>query len=459
MDATNYFNSLAERSRKSFARWASFVVILITGMLIFPHTARALPSYAVQTDQPCTACHVGAFGPRLKQQGRDFKLYGYTANDTRKHDLPFSFSVEGSFTHTAANQPGNSALGYSANNNFALEGIFAYYTGTIFGKVGTFIEYDYDAVTKSFAWQDFDIRYAQEARPLGIDSVLGLTINNAPTEADLWDSSPQWQFPYAASGLVPAPASSTLIDQMPSTVLGIGGYGLFGDTLYLESDVYGGLQNGILRVLGTSRIGGNSTLSGPAVYWRAVLQHEFDAGAHYLAAGTYGLHAAIFPDAVQLDGHDTYDDIAFDATYQWIFQPEASTSDMISAHLLYIHENANLSASSILVETRPSDSLASLRADLVYSFASILAPQVQYFRTTGSRDIAKWMTPNGDPDSAGWVAELDYLPWGKPDSPWNWLNLRLALQYTAYSRFDGSAVGASGYDTLLLSAKLAAAPD
>ena len=27
--------------------------------------ARALPSFAAQTGQPCTACHVGAFGPQL----------------------------------------------------------------------------------------------------------------------------------------------------------------------------------------------------------------------------------------------------------------------------------------------------------------------------------------------------------------------------------------------------------
>jgi hypothetical protein len=38
--------------------------------------ALALPSFAVQTGQPCAACHVGAFGPQLKPYGRDFKLHG-----------------------------------------------------------------------------------------------------------------------------------------------------------------------------------------------------------------------------------------------------------------------------------------------------------------------------------------------------------------------------------------------
>jgi hypothetical protein len=41
---------------------------------------------------------------------------------------------------------------------------------------------------------------------------------------------------------------------------------------------------------------------------------------------------------------------------------------------------------------------------------------------------------NNSPDSRGWVAELDYLPWQ---------NVKFALQYTIYSKFNG---GTSNYD-------------
>jgi len=34
-------------------------------LLALPRTAHAVPSFAAQTGQPCTACHVGAFGPQL----------------------------------------------------------------------------------------------------------------------------------------------------------------------------------------------------------------------------------------------------------------------------------------------------------------------------------------------------------------------------------------------------------
>ena len=35
------------------------------------------------------------------------------------------------------------------------------------------------------------------------------------------------------------------------------------------------------------------------------------------------------------------------------------------------------------------------------------------------------------------------MPWGKPDSPFPNMNVRFALQYVNYFRFDGSTAGAS----------------
>src|SRR6185295_4146701 len=81
--------------------------LLLTGLfgVICSNQAGALPSFGIQSNQPCSACHVGGFGPRLKQAGRDFKLYGYTANDTHEHFPPLSVLGEASFTHTNTDQP------------------------------------------------------------------------------------------------------------------------------------------------------------------------------------------------------------------------------------------------------------------------------------------------------------------------------------------------------------------
>jgi hypothetical protein len=66
-----------------------------------------------------------------------------------------------------------------------------------------------------------------------------------------------------------------------------------------------------------------------------------------------------------------------------------------------------------------------------------------------------WATPSGSPNSNGWILQVDYVPWGKPDSPLSWLNARFALQYTAYEKFDGEHDGASDHNTLLLNTTLA----
>jgi len=139
-----------------------------------------------------------------------------------------------------------------------------------------------------------------------------------------------------------------------------------------------------------------------------------------------------------------------DATYQWVQNPARSTSDMLSAHVLYLHENEDLPVSAALLGTRGGNSLSTFRLDATYAIAATYSGTVQRFQTTGTTDKIFWCTPSGSPDTAGWIFELDYIPWGKPGSPLNWVNGRLALQYKAYSKFDGSTVGASDNNTLLL---------
>ena len=104
--------STMKRSNNLFARALTMLsrtrpaVSLMMLTLVLPFAgARAVPSFAIQTGQPCAACHVGAFGPQLTSFGRDFKLYGYISDDTKKHGIPISASDLFSFTHTQADQP------------------------------------------------------------------------------------------------------------------------------------------------------------------------------------------------------------------------------------------------------------------------------------------------------------------------------------------------------------------
>src|SRR5258707_2924897 len=138
---------------------AGFLILLPLSVL-GTDPARAVPSFAIQTGQPCAACHIGAFGPQLTPYGRDFKLHGYTANDGGKdHGLPLAMTTQSSFTHTLQPQPGGAAPGFRDNDNFAFDQLSLYYAGLIAPKVGGFIELNYDGVAQKAALNNVDIRY------------------------------------------------------------------------------------------------------------------------------------------------------------------------------------------------------------------------------------------------------------------------------------------------------------
>jgi hypothetical protein len=42
----------------------------------------------------------------------------------------------------------------------------------------------------------------------------------------------------------------------------------------------------------------------------------------------------------------------------------------------------------------------------------------------------------GSPDTKGWIAELDYVPW---------MNVKFSLQYTAYRKFNGADTNYDGF--------------
>src|SRR5579872_2047184 len=100
--------------------------LLLVSLLLGSGEAIALPSFAVQTGQPCATCHVGAFGPQLTPQGRDFKLHGYAATDGKDHGLPFAFTTQSSFTHTDSAKAGGAAPGFKPNDNIAIDSAAVY---------------------------------------------------------------------------------------------------------------------------------------------------------------------------------------------------------------------------------------------------------------------------------------------------------------------------------------------
>jgi hypothetical protein len=124
-------------------------------------------------------------------------------------------------------------------------------------------------------------------------------------------------------------------------------------------------------------------------------------------------------------------------------------------HVIEVWEHADLDASSLLLGTKPTSTLSTFRVDVAYAIDATFTPALQYFDISGSADPARWPTTTGSPDSNGWIAQFDYVPWGKPGSPLEWLNARLALQYVFYNTFDGERANASDHNTFLISTTVA----
>jgi hypothetical protein len=222
---------------------------------------------------------------------------------------------------------------------------------------------------------------------------------------------------------------------------------LWDELLYTEIDGYRGLGRDVLNATGVVPVADAPGIDGFVPYWRLALQRDLDR--HSFEIGTFGLIANIYPGGDEGAGTtDRYTDVAADASYQFIFNPKSVVSDMVSAHATFIHESQSLGASSRLLGTNGSDTLDTFRADISYSFAATVTPSLQIFHTGGSSDAIQFDTPSGRPNSAGMIAEIAYVPWGKPDSPFQFLNMRFSVQYVAYTQFDGSSHGAAGNNAL-----------
>ena len=435
------------------ARVGSALGFAVTIAFLAAKPAEAVPSFARQTGQACTACHVGAFGPQLTDYGREFKLHGYTWGGGNEKVNgwplpPLSVYALGSYNRTNKNSPrGDIPAHFDSNDNFALDQASAFYAGTIYGDLGAFIQGTYDGVNHETALDNTDIRYTRTVDLLGQDLLVGLTVNNNPTVQDPWNSTPVWSFPYTASAIAPTPAAATQIDlTFGQQVGGAGFYTDWNDLLYLEFTGYTTLPGGWQRSLGTNPKGENET-DGMAPYWRAALHRNF--GDQAFEVGTYGLYASVKPQRISGSGNDGYTDVAYDFNYEYTGLDPEHTFQLYGT---LINEWQNLDASKKLgLTSKGNNMLNTARLTGTYAFDQTYKLIAQYFNTWGGQDKTLYATGgasgsrNGKPNSSGVVTEIDFVPFGKDDffvSPW--VNVDLGLQYTHYINFNGSSSNYNG---------------
>jgi len=231
---------------------------------------------------------------------------------------------------------------------------------------------------------------------------------------------------------------------LAQVVLGATAYTMIDDHLYLEAGAYRGISNHWLKNLGIGS-DANPHMDGLSPYWRASWQ--MDLMPHYFSVGAYGLNSKFQPDP-SVPNEDRFNDVGFDATYQF------TTDDArhgVSANFNVIHEKQTLDASFAAGSSASnSNHLNTVSLDVTYAFKQTWAASTGLFNTSGSTDMGLYApgpvggSLTGSPDSRGYIIQLEYVPFGKLDSfARPWLNVRLGLQYTGYTRFNG---GDSNYD-------------
>ncbi len=490
-----------------------FTEILLAALLTIgtAPAAHALPSFARQTGQACGTCHTSF--PGLTPFGRRFKLLGYTTGGGPYRTTPFSnndgpreayaalrnymdgaqspatpaagergwvppismMAIAG-FTRTVADIPAPSDP-YHPNDNVVLSPFSAFWGGAITSNIGAFAQVTYNApgpvsglsgtpadqFIHNWTWDNTDVRFASTARIGSLDVIYGITANNNPTVQDPWNTTPAWTFPYAVSTLGSTPSASTMIEgAFAAHVGGVGAYTMLNDMLYLEVTGYRTLRFDQQNSLGVNPFDAPGQFSGVAPYWRVALEPHW--GPHTFMLGTYGMIFNVNPwidntfvlgTTGTLPMADRFTDVGIDSQYQY-----QGMNWWLTLRANYLREFQRLDASFPTgASANPTNQLNTLRltGEVAFGGDNRFALTGQYFNVWGTPDANLYSAAGGfannSPNSDGWTVELDYIPFNAGKAPgWPWFNAKIGLQYTYYTKFNGTTLGAQQNNTLVLHA-------
>jgi hypothetical protein len=416
-----------------------------------------VPALAQQTGEPCTACHIGAFGPQLTPYGRAFKIGGYTQGGGQgpAANIPLAAMAIGSFTHTNAAQPSRPAANFGDNNNFALDQISVFLAGRATPWAGGFIQGTYDGIGRAFLLDNTDLRPFTTVFEIHDANLrVGVSVNNNPTVQDPYNSSFAWGYPFASSGLAPTPAAQpALASALVTNSIGVTAYAWYNQHLYVEAGGYGTMGPTLLKVTGNA-LGGApfGATQNIAPYLRSAYEWNWKkqsahVGAIFLTSNFNPATGNFSSDGSM--GHNQYTDFAADAGYQFL----GDGTHIFTADGIYTYEVQDLQGSfSAGTSSQPRNNLQQVRLALTYYYQNTYGLTFAWQDTWGKANPLHYApapvsgSANGKPNSNAFIAEADWVPFGKKDSfgaPW--VNLKLGLQYTAYTRFNGGTTNYDGF--------------
>jgi hypothetical protein len=439
------------RSSLACRLFQGFGLIMTVFLALASTTAQAVPAFARQTGFRCEQCHV-AF-PELTPFGRQFKLTGYTLGERQTVPL----AAMGLFSRsTIRNNHQDDGSGFPKNGKLLFEGGSVFAAGKISDHMGGFVQWTFDTLSGnddgSFSGHssidNVDVRYADHYAKGDTDLIWGVTVHNAPTVQDVWNTIPAWSYPYqgpkvANNGSGPA---STFIES-GARVAGFGAYGFLNNMFYGEFSLYRSANGALsaLRAGNTPNPGDAIALSGYNPYLRLVFNKQWNE--HVLSLGYFGMVAKQYPDSTNISGPtDRFVDHGFDAQYQYL-----SGAHTVSTQLSYVREKATWNAGFANGSVdNPSSHLKSFKAKASYYYQRKYGATLGYFASTGDADCARFclkdengvpeVDANGQvigahPNTSGFMYELSYTPIQY---------VRLAAQYTAFGKFNGASSNYNG---------------
>jgi hypothetical protein len=416
-------------------------LLLGTVLFLTAGKAEAVPAFAAQTGQACTACHVGGFGPQLTPLGREFKLEGYTMRSGTDFMLPFSAIAVASYLQTAKDVAFPPAPHFGDNDNVALDKLSIFLAGGFGDHFGGLAQATYFGVGNAFDWDVLDLRAVNQGTIYGQDVAYGVTLNNNPGVEDPWNTLPAWGFPYTRTALAPSPGTIPMMaGALAQTVVGINAYAWWNSSIYTEAGLYMSPSRGFLSAVGVVS-SESSSVVGSAPYLRAAYQKSYDA--QNFEVGVFGFFPSLQGSAIRTSSTNDYRDLGMDASYQFT----GDGANIYQVNAIYTNEHQSLNASSLLHASNPSDTLDDFRIDGSYYWRNMIGGTVQLFDTWGSTDPLLYAgNSTFRPDSTGATFQVDGTPFGaNPSSLGVRFNIRVGVQYTLYTKFNGASSNFNGF--------------
>ena len=465
---------------------AALLAVLVLGA----NAAQALPAFNRQTGQNCLACHAGGQFPELTPYGRMFKMLGYTIGERA---MPLSLmGVVTAASVRDTTKTDDPTIDFQKNRTplFASGSLFI--AGKVSDNIGAFAQITYDNYASQGVAADgvsagrfqghsnadnMDFRYADRLIGTQRDLIFGVSVNNNPSVSDPWNTAPAWMqyvppgsptsFRFADAN-APYPANAT-----GSNVAGVTAYGFWNRMLYAEVGTYRTANGGLsFMSAGINDAGTTKLKSGLNPYWRVALSHEW--GAHNIMLGASGMTAHVYDGGSDISDPNNLARVktsGVDAQYQYLLDPHT-----VTLQAAYTRMNQSYSVNTLggaspffaadgvtpVAAYSSSDRLNVLRSKFSYIYRAKYGGSLSFFNQTGTANTLNQTSGfdsngqitstdplgtgitstrvggnlSGNPATRGWTYEAFWMPIQ---------NVRVGVQYTTYSLFNGAASNYDGF--------------